>query len=139
MELETKRLILRPWTLEDAEELFRYAKDPEVGPAAGWDPHTSVENSREIIKTVLSEEGTFAVVRKETGLPVGSAGYFQTKAQGSGIALPSSIARGSGAAILTAMRSPGGVWKSAALPITIRKRIPSGNSREKSRPYILNA
>lgn len=35
MELETKRLILRPWTLEDAEELFRYAKDPEVGPAAG--------------------------------------------------------------------------------------------------------
>ena len=83
MELETKRLILRPWTLEDAEELFRYAKDPEVGPAAGWDPHTSVENSREIIKTVLSEEGTFAVVRKETGLPVGSAGYFQTKAQGS--------------------------------------------------------
>lgn len=83
MELETKRLILRPWTLEDAEELYRYAKDPEVGPAAGWAPHTSVENSREIIKTVLSEEGTFAVVRKETGLPVGSAGYFQTKAQGS--------------------------------------------------------
>ena len=83
MELETKCLILRPWALEDAEELYRYAKDPEVGPAAGWEVHTSVENSREIIQTVLSAEGTFAVVLKETGLPVGSVGYFQTKAQGS--------------------------------------------------------
>ena len=83
MELETKRLILRPWTLEDAEELYRYAKDPEVGPAAGWEPHTSVENSREIIRTVLSAPGTFAVILKETGLPVGSTGYFQTKALGS--------------------------------------------------------
>ena len=83
MELETERLLLRPWTLGDAEELYRYAKDPEVGPAAGWEPHTSVENSREIIKTVLSAPGTFAVVLKETGLPIGSAGYFQTKAQSS--------------------------------------------------------
>lgn len=37
--LETKRLILRPWSEEDAETLYRYAKDPEVGPAAGWPPH----------------------------------------------------------------------------------------------------
>ena len=83
MELETERLLLRPWTLGDAEELYRYAKDPGVGPAAGWEPHTSVENSREIIKTILSAPGTFAVVLKETGLPIGSAGYFQTRAQGS--------------------------------------------------------
>lgn len=82
MTLETERLILRPWTLEDAEELYRYAKDPEVGPAAGWPVHTSVENSREIIQNVLSAQGTFAAVRKETGLPIGSVGYFQTKAQG---------------------------------------------------------
>ena len=82
MTLETARLILRPWTLEDAEELYRYASDPAVGPAAGWPVHTSVENSREIIQNVLSAKGTFAVVLKETGLPIGSAGYFQTKAQG---------------------------------------------------------
>lgn len=72
--LETKRLILRPWREEDAEPLYRRAKDPEVGPAAGWPPHTSVEDSRNIIKTVLSDEGTFAVVLKETMEPVGSAG-----------------------------------------------------------------
>ena len=62
--------------------MYRYASDPAVGPAAGWPVHTSVENSREIIQNVLSAKGTFAVVLKETGLPIGSAGYFQTKAQG---------------------------------------------------------
>ena len=77
MVFETDRLILRPWCLEDAEELYKYAKDPRVGPRAGWPAHTSVENSREIIETVFSAEGIFAVVFKETGLPVGCIGYMQ--------------------------------------------------------------
>ena len=41
--LETQRLILRKWTEEDAESLFEYAKDPEVGPITGWPPHKNVE------------------------------------------------------------------------------------------------
>lgn len=76
MILETKRLILRPWEEEDAEELYRYAKDPRVGPAAGWPPHSSVENSREIIRGVLSEPETYAVVSKESKKPIGSAGLM---------------------------------------------------------------
>ena len=71
MILETERLILRPWEETDAEELYKYAKDERVGPMAGWPVHTSVDNSREIIKTVLSDPETYAVVLKETGLPVG--------------------------------------------------------------------
>ena len=39
MILMTKRLILRPWMETDAENLFVYAGDPDVGPAAGWPPH----------------------------------------------------------------------------------------------------
>lgn len=76
MTLETERLLLRPWREEDAEELYKYARDPEVGPAAGWPVHTSVDDSRGIIRNVLSAEGTFAVVLKETGLPVGSIGIM---------------------------------------------------------------
>jgi len=53
MLLETERLILRPWRAEDAEDLYRYASDPAVGPPAGWPPHTSVENSRELIMIVV--------------------------------------------------------------------------------------
>ena len=68
--METERLLLRPWEESDAEELYKYASNPDVGPIAGWAAHTSVENSREIIRGVLSEPETYAVVLKETGKPV---------------------------------------------------------------------
>ena len=71
--LETKRLILRPWQESDAESLYEYAKDPEVGPPAGWPPHTSVENSREVIRKFLSVPETYAVCLKD-GKPIGSIG-----------------------------------------------------------------
>lgn len=71
--LDTERLILRPWKETDAEDLYTYASDPEVGPPAGWPPHTSVENSREIIKGVLSRKETYAVCLKD-GKPIGSIG-----------------------------------------------------------------
>lgn len=74
--LITKRLILRPWKEEDAESLYQYAKNPKIGPIAGWPVHTSVENSREIIRTVLSEPDTYAVVLKETEEPIGSIGLM---------------------------------------------------------------
>ena len=74
MILETKRLILRPWCEDDAEDLYKYASAPEVGPPAGWPPHTSVENSREIIRNVLSAPETYAVCLKEDGKAVGSIG-----------------------------------------------------------------
>ena len=71
--METERLILRPWHENDAEALYRYASDPEVGPPAGWPPHTSVENSRDIIRTVFSAPETYAVCLKD-GTPIGCVG-----------------------------------------------------------------
>lgn len=70
---ETRRLILRPWQESDAESLYEYAKDPDVGPPAGWPPHTGVENSREIILNVLSAPETYAVCLKD-GEAIGSVG-----------------------------------------------------------------
>lgn len=77
MILETERTLLRPFTEDDAEDLFAYAKDPRVGPIAGWKPHESVEESREIIRTVFSAPDTFAVVDRETGRVIGSAGFVR--------------------------------------------------------------
>ena len=56
MTLQTKRLLLRRWEDGDAEDLYTYAKDPDVGPIAGWPPHQSLEESREVIRNVLSGE-----------------------------------------------------------------------------------
>ena len=48
MILTTERLTLRPWKETDAESLYEYAKDPDVGPIAGWPAHRSVEESRNV-------------------------------------------------------------------------------------------
>jgi RimJ/RimL family protein N-acetyltransferase len=74
MYLETNRLILRPWRESDAEECYKYAKDPRVGSMCGWPIHTSIEDSRRIIREVLSAPETYAIVLKETELPIGSIG-----------------------------------------------------------------
>lgn len=72
MILETERLLLRPWEESDAESLYEYAKDPAVGPIAGWPPHKSVEESREIIKNVLSGPESYAVCLKVNGRAIGA-------------------------------------------------------------------
>lgn len=76
MRFETERLILRPWTIDDADSLYEYAKDPLVGPIAGWPVHTSVDNSREIIKSVLSASETYAVCLKKDNKAIGSIGLI---------------------------------------------------------------
>ena len=52
--MKTKRLVLRKWTEADAESLYEYAKDSEVGPIAGWPPHKSVEESLDVIRNVFN-------------------------------------------------------------------------------------
>lgn len=76
MIFKTERLILRPWELSDAESCYRYAKDPQVGPIAGWPCHTSVENSGEIIQNVLMVPETYAVCLKTDNLAIGSIGLM---------------------------------------------------------------
>ena len=73
--LETDRLLLRPFTLDDAEGLYAYASHPEVGPPAGWPPHRSVEESRQVIENIFIPSDALAVLRKSDGRLIGSAGF----------------------------------------------------------------
>lgn len=74
--LNTARLRFRPWLDSDAEALFKYASDSDVGPRAGWPPHQSVEDSLQVIHTFFSNDHTWALVLKETNEPVGCMGYY---------------------------------------------------------------
>lgn len=69
------RIILRPWQESDAEALFKYASDPDVGPRAGWAPHKSIEESKEIIRTVFNNDSTWAIILNATGEAIGAMGY----------------------------------------------------------------
>lgn len=61
MILKTKRLTLRPWRESDAESLYQYASDPDVGPIAGWPAHTSVAESLRVIRKVLCGAECYAI------------------------------------------------------------------------------
>lgn len=84
--LETERLILRPWTLEDAQDLYDYAQSPAVGPAAGWKPHESLEESQKIIREMfIPEEDCWAMQLKRDGHVVGSIGLHEDRSREKGL------------------------------------------------------
>lgn len=80
--LETERLILRPWCMEDAEDLYAYASTAKVGPMAGWKPHESLDESRKILKMFMEENDTWALELKETHKVIGSVGLHDRKRAG---------------------------------------------------------
>ena len=72
MKLETERLILRRFEESDAEDVFTYARDPDVGPIAGWPPHQSVEESLDVIRNVLNGPEAYAICLKSDGRAIGA-------------------------------------------------------------------
>ena len=72
MMINTKRLILRKWNAEDAESLFEYAKDPDVGPIAGWPPHKNVEESLDVIKNVFNGAECYCICEKGSNKAIGA-------------------------------------------------------------------
>lgn len=72
MILYTKRLVLRPWVESDAESLYEYAKDPAVGPSAGWKPHKNIEESLEIIRHVLNGAECYAICERVSDKAIGA-------------------------------------------------------------------
>ena len=70
--LQTERLTLRRWEDSDAESLYEYAKDPDVGPIAGWPPHQSVDESLDVIRNVLNGREAYAICLKESGKAIGA-------------------------------------------------------------------
>lgn len=76
-QLETERLILRSWTIEDKYDLYDYAKNDSVGPDAGWKPHDSVEKSEMIIKSFICSDDVYAIVLKENMKVIGSIGVHK--------------------------------------------------------------
>ena len=70
--LFTQRLILRPWTEQDAEDLYTYASDPAVGPITGWPPHRSAAESLFVIQNVLAVPETYAICLRTDGKAIGS-------------------------------------------------------------------
>ena len=76
--IETERLLLRKPKETDAESMFRnWANDPEVTKYLTWNPHGSIEITKQIIRFWLEEEKDpktirFVITLKGEGEPIGS-------------------------------------------------------------------
>lgn len=51
--LETQRLILRNVKKSDVHDFYEFAKSPNIGPNAGWEPHNSLEMSLGILRSII--------------------------------------------------------------------------------------
>lgn len=84
--LETPRLLLRPFTVEDAPAMFaNWASDDEVTKYLTWPTHTDPAGSRAILEGWVGQYAdptcyNWAVVLKELGEPIGSMGVVQRNA-----------------------------------------------------------
>lgn len=79
--LETERLILRRFTLDDAEEIFRnWGSDDEVTKYVRWSTHKTIEDTKEYLKSVMEKyrnnEFEWALSLKDTGELIGAMGAF---------------------------------------------------------------
>lgn len=68
--------MLRPWREADYQDLYEYAKNPLVGPQAGWPVHESAEESREIARGFAEEKRDLilALEHKQDAKVIGSIG-----------------------------------------------------------------
>lgn len=59
--LPTKSFILRPWTLDDLEDFYSFARDPDVGPRGGWEAHASKRESEDDLVSFIRSKNNLAL------------------------------------------------------------------------------
>ncbi len=79
--LETPRLILRPFRMRDARDVFEYSSDEEVARYVLWDPHRNLSDSRSAIRGIRrlyrqGRPGSWAIEHIQDQKVIGSIGYM---------------------------------------------------------------
>lgn len=77
--LETERLFLRKFRLEDVQDVFEYCKEPETARYVTWDAHKTPEDTLRFLQWATGryktgEPGDWAIMDKATGHIIGSMG-----------------------------------------------------------------
>ncbi|MBU5313841.1 GNAT family N-acetyltransferase [Tissierella carlieri] len=72
--LETERTILRTWKIDDIDDFYEYAKNPNIGPSAGWEPHENQDVSMKILQLFIEKDEVWAIEYKANNKVIGSVG-----------------------------------------------------------------
>ena len=79
--LETPRLRLRPLTMRDDRDMYRYCSDPEVSRHVLWETHESLRHSRQVLRAALRQyrsgaPSSFAIERRSDRRMIGTIGFM---------------------------------------------------------------
>lgn len=72
--LETERMILRPWKNSDLHDLYAYASVIGVGEMAGWKHHKNLKDSRAVLFNFMVNKNVYAIELKSSQKVIGSIG-----------------------------------------------------------------
>src|SRR5438046_1475210 len=82
-QLETERLLLRRYTLADAQDVFDFASNPEVTKYTSWEHHKTIDDALAFLNRVIptyedmkTKEWTWGIVHKPDRKLVGSMGIW---------------------------------------------------------------
>ncbi len=93
--LITRRLVLDDPRLSDAEDFYDYACDPSVGPFAGWAPHESVEESENVLRSLIRSGDVWSIRLRDSYKMIGTIGlhrdYYRNLEKGSSYELGFSL------------------------------------------------
>ena len=83
--IETERLLLRPFRMEDAEDVYLYGSDQEVARYSSWPLHRSIEDTNSYLERVsksfaASESIIFGIQLKEIRRIIGFGGFHHISA-----------------------------------------------------------
>ena len=70
-ELQTQRLLLRDFSMEDLDDFYAYCANPDVGIHAGWPAHQNKEQSEKVLRRMMESGEYWAVCERESGRNIG--------------------------------------------------------------------
>jgi len=79
--LETERLVLRGWRLDDVDDLYEYAKKPSMA-MGGWEPHANKSISLRALREFIEEDDRWAVALKTSGKAIGQVRLYPDENRG---------------------------------------------------------
>lgn len=69
--LKTSRLMLRPFTMQDIDAVYKYGSNQNATKYLIWQGVTSKEEAKEEIENFLANKGVYAICLKEANLCIG--------------------------------------------------------------------
>ena len=79
--ITTKRLVLRPASMRDADDMYSWCSDPQVARYVLWDAHTSIRTTKNYLRYLIHQyrqgaPSTFVMEHRENGHAIGTIGFI---------------------------------------------------------------